>query len=258
MTLIDRIRDLIASGKTEQSLDELYHYVKENNADTIDHLVMLQNRMKTLQRNVQIGTMDEEAEAKERAKINDAILKLLPQLTPEYLAQFNRTGTYTAPAKNMNRLYLIGGGAVLLLIILIIALSRGGGEGDALAEDTEMTTNPDMAAGEASGPAEGTLLYDVMAAHGGYAVWKSEYNEANGQSTFRMEDDKTCQEIKNNQVVGTFQILTNSPDYITLYDADRQLYLRISDTSAEFHNEGESNWNPLFEGAWITPPDAPQ
>jgi hypothetical protein len=87
MTLIDQIRDLIAEGETERSLDELYKYVKENNADVIDTLVMLRNRMRGIQDEVIRGTMDSQTAALERAKVNDAILKILPQLTPEYMAR---------------------------------------------------------------------------------------------------------------------------------------------------------------------------
>ncbi|GAB4493352.1 MAG: hypothetical protein OHK0019_17140 [Saprospiraceae bacterium] len=46
--------------------------------------------MQNLQRSVSNGTMDEQDAALERAKINEAILKLLPQLTPEYLAEASK------------------------------------------------------------------------------------------------------------------------------------------------------------------------
>lgn len=136
MTLIDQIRDLIAEGETEKSLDELYNYVKANNADVIDNLVMMRSRMQNLRRAVQNGTMNDQDAAIERAKINDAILKLLPQLTPEYLAEASKRreplqyaatpgNAPAAPARNMKMLYIIGG-ALLLVIALIIMFSRGG------------------------------------------------------------------------------------------------------------------------------------
>ena len=98
MTLIDQIRDMISEGETEKSLEELYTYVKENNADIIDQLVMLRNRNRNLQRSVQMGTMDSQDASLERAKINEAILKLLPQLTPEYLAQASKKREPIRPA----------------------------------------------------------------------------------------------------------------------------------------------------------------
>jgi len=144
MILIDQIRDLISEGETEKSLEELYTYVKENNADIIDNLVMLKGRMRNLQRAVQNGTMDDQDASFERAKINEAILKLLPQLTPEYLAEASKrqelhrappaaaaaappaasrqarpAAAQAQPAKSNFKPYLIGGGATLLLLMLI-------------------------------------------------------------------------------------------------------------------------------------------
>ena len=264
MTLIDQIRDLIAEGETQRSLDELYKYVKESNADVIDNLVMLRSRMQNLQRAVGNGTMDEQDAAMERAKINDAILKLLPQLTPEYLAEASKrkeplqrpapASSSAAPAAsgpNMKMIYMIGGG-VLALILLILALSGGdSGEEEYAADETEYAAQTNWA------PPEGTLLYDVMAAHGGYAVWKSVYSEVNGQSMFRMENEKTWQEIKNGQVIGTFEMLTNSDTYVTLHDPARKMFVRLSESNAEFHTEDDPSWYVLFEsGEWITPPDA--
>ena len=67
MTLVDQIRELIAEGHTEKSLDELYKFVKENNADIIDNLVMLRNRMQTVERAVNVGTMSSQEASLERA-----------------------------------------------------------------------------------------------------------------------------------------------------------------------------------------------
>lgn len=128
MTLIDQIRDMIAKGETEKSLNELYNYVRENNADIIDNLVMLRSRMQRLQSQKLNGTINNEGEAIEQAKINEAILKLLPQLTPEYLAQARQHIAPThqigraqeiLPNHNRKRLYIIGGAAILFAFILI-------------------------------------------------------------------------------------------------------------------------------------------
>lgn len=142
MTLVDQIRELIAEGQTEKSLDELYRFVKENNADIIDNLVMLRNRMQSVERAVNVGTMSSQEAALERAKINDAILKLLPQLTPEYLAEASKRKTSTthtaapvthahqSPAPNTGKLYLIIGGLGGALLLLILMIVWGGGCGD--------------------------------------------------------------------------------------------------------------------------------
>ncbi len=259
MTLIDQIREMIAEGETEKSLNELYNYVKENNADIIDNLVLLRSRMQNLEHGLQVGTMDEQGAALERAKINEAILKLLPQLTPEYLAEASHRSqeihqatfsgkTTAAPPKNRKMIYIIGG-AVLLILILIIAINGSGGSDDDM-DDESAFVEGDLT------PAEGTLLYDVVSDHAGYAIWKSDYSEVNGQSIFRIESNTDCQEIKNNQVIRTFDVVTNSADYVTLFDAERQMFVRIGDTQAQFHAENEDTWHNLFAGSWITPPDA--
>lgn len=212
MILIDQIRDLIAAGETEKSLHELYKYVKENNANIIDNLVLLRSRMQNLQGAIQNGTIDNEDAAIERAKINEAILKLLPQLTPEYLAQAQ--------------------------------------------QKVEVIQQPEAVVGGSLTPPAGTLLYDVIADHAGYAIWKSDYSEVNGQSIFRIESNKVCQEIKNNRVVTSFEIVANSARYVTLFDPERQLFIRIGESFSQFNNEGEDTWYDLYTGEWTTPADA--
>jgi len=265
MTLIDQIRDLIAEGETQRSLDELYKYVKESNADVIDNLVMLRSRMQNLQRAVSNGTMDDQDAALERAKINEAILKLLPQLTPEYLAEASKkrepvrhaaaATSSSAPAAsgpNMKMIYMIGGG-VLALVLLIVALS-GGGDSE---EEQYVATETESVATTSWTPPEGTLLYKVMDQNAGYAVWKSVYSENNGQSIFRMDDATNWQEIKNGQVVGTFTMVANSDNFVTLHDPAQKVFVRLSETHAEFHSEDDPSWYTLYEsGEWITPPDA--
>ncbi len=126
---IDRIRDMIAEGDTEKSLEELYHFVREADNELLDQLVMLKSRMKKVQRDHQNGTIDDENEFHERAKINEAILMCLRQMTPEYVALNKKeTEQYDippaasnrkapAPPRNMNLVY-IGGGAILLLVVI--------------------------------------------------------------------------------------------------------------------------------------------
>lgn len=133
----EKIREMIAEGETEKSLEELYHFVREADNEILDGLIMLRNRMKKLQRSYQNGVLDDESEFQERAKINEAILMYLRQLTPEYIAlnkvepeQITVPKTASpqasAPAGNMKLIY-IGGGALVLLVVLVIILSKSFG-----------------------------------------------------------------------------------------------------------------------------------
>jgi hypothetical protein len=271
MTLIDQIRELIAEGETQRSLDELYKYVKESNADVIDNLVMLRSRMQNLQRSVSNGTMDDQDAAIERAKINEAILKLLPQLTPEYLAEASKrmeparpasspqTAAQGTSAPNMKMIYMIGGGLLVLLLLIFAIRGCGGDDSSQASSEQTMEVEDESASEQIWEPPQGTLLYDVMANHAGYAVWKSVYSEENGQSIFRMDDAINWQEIKNGQVVGTFTMVANSDNYVTIHDPSRKMFVRIGETNVEFHSEDDPSWYVLYEsGEWITPPDAPQ
>ncbi len=85
MTLIDQIRDLVANGQTEKSIEELLSYVKENNNEVMDQLVLLKSRMKTLNNAIIEGTIEDDVAHMERAKINESILKILNDITPSYL-----------------------------------------------------------------------------------------------------------------------------------------------------------------------------
>lgn len=242
MTLIEKIREMIAEGETERSLKELYNYVKENNADVVDKLVMLRSRMQNMQNAIQNGTMDDQDAAIERAKINEAILKMLPQLTPEYLAQANQSMApmqqmvmpekVAAPtARNRKMIYIIGG--ILLVVVILIAINIGSSD-DEFQEDftqVESTTG------------EGTLLSNAIANN---AVWQS-----NEQGIFLFESDKVCQEIINDQIVHTFDVVADASDFITLHDPSRNMYLRIGETVVQFKTEGTDTWNDLYTGQWV-------
>lgn len=258
MTLIDQIRELIAEGETERSLDELYKYVKENNADVIDTLVMLRNRLRGIQEEVIRGTMDNQAASLERAKVNDAILKLLPQLTPEYMA---KAAAWQAPAQPMaaaakakapaassgekRKWMLIGGGAALLLIIILIAVSGGGGDDNSSPAGDEFTAEETTTA---------SLLNRIMAAHGGYAVWVSEPNDNGAFSTFVHGEDASFTEYSaDGEVFATFSVQEDTPEYVALYDEVRQMALRIYETEAFFQNPGDTEWNKWMNGQWVTP-----
>lgn len=130
---IESIRDLIAEGETEKSLDELYRFVRETDNELLDRLVLLRNRMKKIQRDMQAGTLDEDSEYQERAKINEAILLFLRQLSPEYLAEGSRENEQTqsagtthshkppSPANNRKIIY-VSAGVIALLVILMFSL----------------------------------------------------------------------------------------------------------------------------------------
>lgn len=251
MTLIDQIREMIAEGETEKSLDELYQYVKENNAEIIDSLVMLRSRLKSIEDSLIRGTMDDDDANLERAKINDAILRLLPQLTPEYIAK-NKAATpvYATPqpAKtggiDKKWLYMgIGGGAVILLI-LILALLPGGGD------DAELDTEPGM---EQTDAGNEPLLDWVMSQHDGYAVWEAKQTVEGKFSTFALDADNTFTEFQNGGVFASFVIQETTPEYIQLYDDQRTLSVRIYETHAEFKYPADTQWFKLADGQWITP-----
>ena len=233
MTLIDQIRDLIAEGETQRSLDELYKYVKESNADVIDHLVMLRSRMQNLQRAVSNGTMDEQDAAMERAKINEAILKLLPQLTPEYLAEASKrreparpsaafeASAPAAPARDMKKMYLIGGG-ILLVVVLLIAMLSGGGDSEEGQQQIATET------------------------HSSTIEWQSK----DGSVAFITQDGIYWDEMDGDVAKFRFTKKNETSEYVEIYDAARQITLRLYDTEAQFQNEGESEWNVLVYGGW--------
>lgn len=279
MTLIDQIRDMIAEGETERSLEELYKYVKEHNADVIDTLVMLRSRMNGIQDEVSRGTMDSQSANLERAKINDAILKLLPQLTPEYMAKSaawksprqtmgaapQRSMPPTAPPASKLKWLLIGGGAVLLLLVLVIALIPGGNnesfdtgfveEGDAAGFMEETTTidnqTPDNQAQNTQTP--DNLLDRVMATYGGFAIWLSEPNDQGLSSTFLLTETGAFQEYHGFQLFSEFQITEETPEYVSLYDASRQLSLRIYESELYLQNPNDTQWYKMANGQWVAP-----
>lgn len=273
MTLIDQIRDMISEGETEKSLEELYIYVKENNADIIDNLVMLRSRMRNLQHAVQMGTMSSQDAAFERAKINEAILKMLPQLTPEYLAQAskrrepiqqsasNRSTAYDVPAQSKTKYYLMGAGGVLLLLILLAKMCGGNDEGSTGQEPTSVTmeSTPDAQHTNTAPPStetesaatEDNLLQHVLATHNGYAIWQPN----TGEGYFEVDvEHETCQEYGADGAAHfTFQIQSIDANYVTIYDPSRGMRLRIGEAEMLVRYDADNTWKRLYSGAWITP-----
>jgi hypothetical protein len=94
------------------------------------------------------------------------------------------------------------------------------------------------------------LLAGVMA---GYPVWQSVYDDVNGQSTFFEAEEGYFLEIKNDQIIAEFEVTESTQEYVEIYDASRQLTLRIFETEATFRNQGDARWYDLFDGQWISP-----
>jgi len=128
---IEKIRDMLAEGETEKSLDELYQFVRQADNELLDRLVLLRNRMRKLQRDVQSGVLDDDDEYQERAKINEALLTFLRQMTPEYISPNAKEEKYTpatseshrsapAPARDMRPFYISGGVVVVLAILFFM------------------------------------------------------------------------------------------------------------------------------------------
>ena len=70
------------------------HYVKDNNEEVMDKLILLKSRMKNLNKSIVSGTIDNEEAVLERAKINESVLKILNEITPSYLE-------HGSPARNI-------------------------------------------------------------------------------------------------------------------------------------------------------------
>lgn len=260
MTLIDKIRDMLADGQTKESLEELYAYVKEQNADVIDHLVMLRSRMRNLEMSEMNGTIDDQDATLERAKINEGILKLLPQLTPEYLAEAKRRPAAraaspagsAAPVRLQDRKWpYVLGGAVGLLVLLMVAF--GGGDDNDTAPATAQATTEQEEAPAPSGveiPA-GTLLYDVLTEYDGHAVWQSELVPNQAIYTFELTGgDAAWAATKNGRQFGSFKMTANTAQQIVLYDASQELFVYLNGEKADLKYEGDASYE-RSQGGWV-------
>ena len=275
MTLVDQIREMISAGETEKSLEELYKFVKENNADIIDNLVMLRNRMQTVERAVNVGTMSSQEASLERAKINDAILKLLPQLTPEYLAEASKRKTSVpssftsarpvAPAQNSSKLYMIIGGlgGALLLLIFLIAWANGCGDDSEATGETQQYVESESGSQDAQqivesepggqGQPAATLL-DELFAKNGTATWQATVDITNQGTlpSFVFQDDQTCSIYVDGETEGTGKVVENATDHVSIYythdgnGAFFHFYKTIVKVSIDI--TGESTI--LYEGVW--------
>lgn len=267
MTLIDQIRDLIAEGETERSLDELYKYVKESNADVIDNLVMLRSRMQSLQRSVNNGTMDHQAATLERAKINESILKLLPQLTPEYLAkasnrreqmQYAPPPAVTAPARDNKKIYMIAGGAVVVLIVIMMALSNGGDDsGDASYDQQQLTA--DMSANNTTEPVADNSMMQTSAPQEEAPVEQApdlsaKWSSTDGAVNFVTADGNTWQMMdKYGNAVSGFRLVAKTDSYVMLafQSDDGVTSIMLTDSQYMTKSDGSENWYEEDTGGWV-------
>lgn len=263
MTLIDQIRDLIAEGETQRSLDELYKYVKENNADVIDNLVMLRSRMQNVQRAVHNGTMDDHAAAMERAKINEAILKLLPQLTPEYLAQATkkrepvwrddeapRARTAAAPATDMKKWYLIGGGALLVVILLIVMLSGGGGSEETQTQ-TEQTTQPQQ---DFQQQEQQDFQQQEQQTNQVEEDLSARWQSADGEFSVVTQDGTNWQMVDNRgNAQSGYKLVQSSDEYVILSFHGNQGggLIKLTADQLLYQEDGETDWTVSTTGGWV-------
>ena len=293
MTLIDQIRDMISEGETEKSLEELYTYVKENNADIIDNLVMLRSRMRNLQHSVQMGTMSNQDAAFERAKINEAILKLLPQLTPEYLAQASKRREpirpqaappppppppAPAPVRHSNRVvrpaaapteskakYYIIGGVVAFFLLFLVGLCSSESTTDTYEETSVPVTEESAApAAQYTNAAPTTSETSPGDAGDSGTLLDQVVAAHNGYTVWQTEENGTsfivdrahgtCQEMDaEGTVCCRFEVQDIDVNYLDLYDASRSMRLRISLSEMHIRHDGDPSWRVLYHGGWVDP-----
>ncbi len=124
MTIIDRIKDLVAEGETEKSIDELLNYVKTQDNELTDRIILLKSRMHDLNDAIHSGTINDTEASIQRAKINESILRILHNITPSYLESrpgkqkqrnFNQSSPPSPSGKSRNWLILFGVIAVLII-----------------------------------------------------------------------------------------------------------------------------------------------
>lgn len=215
---IDRIRDMIAEGDTEKSLEELYHFVREADNELLDQLVMLKNRMKKVQRDHQNGTVDDETEFHERAKINEAILMCLRQMTPEYVALNKKeTEQYDIPPaasdrktpalpRNMNLVY-IGGGAILLLAVVFFLLNKSTGTGSEAVSNSLSTNN---------------LSTNTL-----YPKWAEVRTKSGDDLRIRVRPDENSDIVVNMPHGSKVKIIGTDGKYVTLKNGDYGKWFKV-------------------------------
>ena len=221
---IDRIRDMIAEGDTEKSLEELYHFVREADNELLDQLVMLKNRMKKVQRDHQNGTIDDESEFHERAKINEAILTCLRQMTPEYVALNKKeTEQYVAsshktpaPPRNMNLVY-IGGGAILLLVVVFFLLNKSTETGSEVASNSlsPNTVTPN------------SISTNNLSTNTLYPKWAEVRTKSGDDLRIRVRPDENSDIVVNMPHGSKVKIIGTDGRYVTLKNGDYGKWFKV-------------------------------
>lgn len=77
---VDECRDLIGSGKTSKAIDLMLGYIKDRDEDVYNQFILLSSRNKSLERQVNMGLMDNSAAQVQRAQINYALLAIINDL----------------------------------------------------------------------------------------------------------------------------------------------------------------------------------
>lgn len=154
MSLTDKVKNLIADGKTQQAVDMLQAFLKERSADTVllNQTFLLEGQYKDLQKKMQLGVEDASAEIN---RINYSLLNLCDEAEnlmteAEKKAEngSSKTGkiaekaTDTEGSQNasMNPLVIFGiiAALAILTIIGILLLNKGDGKAS-IRQATETT-----------------------------------------------------------------------------------------------------------------------
>jgi hypothetical protein len=153
MNIYDKIRELLEENQTDDALAELLKYVRENNRDVLDRVVLLKSRLKELNENMNKGLMTNDSASIEDLKIKDSMLKVLRELetgmpyktalessrpveaAPRPVEPPRRAVERAAPQDKKKPLYWALAGAGGLIVLLIIISMFSGGD-DTTATDT--------------------------------------------------------------------------------------------------------------------------
>lgn len=137
MENLNKLKELIAEGNTEETLDELTTLSAAKNYEIQHNIINLRRRWSELNRARANNTITFETAQVEAGRINTDILNLLAELEGLRVAA-PRTTTAPAPAASRpvpakepgsKKLLWIGLGAALILL-LILVLANIGGEGE--------------------------------------------------------------------------------------------------------------------------------
>jgi Effector-associated domain 11 len=130
MSLTDKVKNLIADGKTQQAVDMLQAFLKERSTDTVllNQTFLLEGQYKDLQKRVQLGIEDASAEIN---RINYSLLNLCDEaenlMTEAEKGSSKTKNTEGSENASMNPLvvFSIIVALAILTIIGILLLSKG-------------------------------------------------------------------------------------------------------------------------------------